>query len=94
MSSINSLGNTAALRQTQATAPKPPAPATSAATRASATDRLETSGVSHLLQTLKTNGDVRTDKVASIRAQLEAGTYDDDAKLDGAVDRMLDDVLR
>jgi len=56
-------------------------------------DRLELSGVSHLLKALKADGDVRTDKVAAIRAQIQAGTYEDDKKLDSAVDRLLDDLL-
>jgi flagellar biosynthesis anti-sigma factor FlgM len=59
-----------------------------------ASDRLELSGVSHLLKALKTNGDVRTDKVAEIKAQIEAGRYEDDKKLDVAVDRLLDDLLK
>jgi flagellar biosynthesis anti-sigma factor FlgM len=59
-----------------------------------ASDRLELSGVSHLLTALKSNSDVRTDKVAEIKAQIEAGNYEDDKKLDIAVDRMLDDLLK
>jgi anti-sigma28 factor (negative regulator of flagellin synthesis) len=57
------------------------------------TDKLELSGASHLLQALKKN-DIRADKVAEIKGQIEAGTYDDDKKLDVAVDRMLDDLLK
>lgn len=57
------------------------------------TDRLELSNMSHLLQTLK-NNDVRTDKVAAIKAQIQAGTYDDDQKLTAAADRLLDDLLK
>ena len=57
-----------------------------------ATDRLELSGASHLLQALKTNTGIRADKVASIKAQIQAGTYEDDAKLDGAVDKLLNDL--
>jgi len=57
------------------------------------TDRLELSGVSHLMKALK-NNDIRADKVASIRAQIEAGTYEDDNKLNGAVDRLLDELSR
>jgi anti-sigma28 factor (negative regulator of flagellin synthesis) len=57
-------------------------------------DRLELSGVSHLLKALKSNGDVRTDKVAEIKAQIEAGSYENDKKLDVAVDRLLDDLLK
>jgi len=56
-------------------------------------DKLELSGVSHLLQTLK-NNDVRVDKVAQIRSQIEAGTYETDDKLDVAADRLLDDLLK
>ncbi|HEV2292601.1 MAG TPA: flagellar biosynthesis anti-sigma factor FlgM [Tepidisphaeraceae bacterium] len=58
-----------------------------------ATDKVELSGMSHLLKALKTN-DVRTDKVADIKAQIEAGTYETDEKMDAAVDRMLDDLLK
>ena len=94
MSSINALGGPAALQQTQAATAKSPAAPTSAAANPSVSDRLELSGVGHLLTTLKASGDVRIDKVESIKAQIEAGTYDDDAKLDAATDRLLDDVLR
>ena len=58
-----------------------------------ATDKLQLSGVSHLLKSLK-NNDVRTDKVAEIKAQIASGTYEDDKKLDAAVDRLLDDLLK
>ncbi len=58
-----------------------------------ATDRLELSGVSHLLKSLQSN-DVRTDKVAAVKGQIEAGTYEDDAKLNIATDRLLDDLLK
>jgi anti-sigma28 factor (negative regulator of flagellin synthesis) len=63
-----------------------------AGTPVAATDKLELSGVSYLLTALKTN-DVRTDKVAEIRQQLDAGTYDaDGAKLDATVDKLLDEL--
>src|SRR4030095_15894388 len=58
-----------------------------------ATDKLELSGASHLLRVLKKN-DIRADKVAQVKAQIEAGTYEDDKKLDAAVDRLLGDLLR
>jgi anti-sigma28 factor (negative regulator of flagellin synthesis) len=56
-------------------------------------DKLQLSGVSHLLSALKTN-DVRVDKVADIRAQIENGTYETPDKLDGAADKLLDDLLK
>ena len=59
-----------------------------------ATDKLELSGVSHLLTVLKSN-DIRADKVAEVRQQIEAGTYDQDGKkLDGAVDKLLDELTK
>ena len=56
-------------------------------------DKLEISGVSHLLKALKSN-DIRVDKVAQIRAQIEAGTYETEDKLDIAADRLLDDLTK
>jgi anti-sigma28 factor (negative regulator of flagellin synthesis) len=32
--------------------------------------------------------------VAAIKAQIEAGTYEDDQKLDIAADRLLDDLMK
>ena len=55
-------------------------------------DKVELSGVGQMLKTLKTNGDVRTDKIADIKAQIDAGTYENDQKLDAAIDRLLDDL--
>jgi negative regulator of flagellin synthesis FlgM len=58
------------------------------------TDRVELSGMSGLLKSLKAGNDFRADKVASIKAQIEAGTYESDDKLDIAADRLLDDLLK
>ena len=56
-------------------------------------DKLELSGMSHLLGALKAN-DVRADKVAAIKAQIDADTYITDDKLDVACDRLLDDLSK
>ena len=56
-------------------------------------DKLELSGMSHLLKVLKSN-DVRVDKVAQVRAQIDAGTYETDDKLNVAADRLLDDLMK
>jgi anti-sigma28 factor (negative regulator of flagellin synthesis) len=58
-----------------------------------ATDRLELSGHSHLLTALRFN-EVRVDKVAVIKSQIEAGSYESGEKLDIAVDRLLDEMMR
>jgi flagellar biosynthesis anti-sigma factor FlgM len=56
-------------------------------------DKVELSGVSHLLHALKTGSDFRADKVADIKAQIAAGKYLDDRKENIAIDRLLDDLL-
>jgi flagellar biosynthesis anti-sigma factor FlgM len=58
-----------------------------------ASDRLELSGASNLLAALKANQDVRVDKVATIRQQIQNGTYDaDGSKLDAAANNLLDEL--
>ena len=58
-----------------------------------ASDRLELSGVSHLLTTLQSS--ISADKVTAIKSQIESGTYDTDGKkLDAAIEKMLDAVLK
>lgn len=61
------------------------------AERPSLADRVELSGAKGILGALK-NNDIRADKVAAIKAQIEAGTYEDEKKLDIAVDRLLEDL--
>ena len=93
MSSVNHIAGNSQVQQIVAKpVQKSVAPAEAPATQKSA-DKVELSGVSHLLDALKSN-DVRADKVAEIRAQIAAGTYETDAKLDMAADRLLDDLLK
>jgi negative regulator of flagellin synthesis FlgM len=93
MSSINGLGGNLPIQSTAAARPAAAPTAPASTTKASAADKLELSGVSHLLTALKTN-DIRTDKVADIRAQLANGTYETDDKIDGATDRLLNEILK
>jgi flagellar biosynthesis anti-sigma factor FlgM len=67
-----------------------PTDATSGPSRGS--DKLELSGASSMLATLKAGGDVRAEKVADIRAQIDSGTYETDDKINGALDGLLDDM--
>jgi len=92
MSSVNSVGNNPPIQQIANSPIQKQLPASAQpAAGQSSTDKVELSGVSHLLTSLKAN-DIRVDKVASIKAQIEAGTYEDDHKLDVAADRLLDDL--
>jgi anti-sigma28 factor (negative regulator of flagellin synthesis) len=55
-------------------------------------DSVELGSIQNLMNQLKAN-DVRVDKVAAIKAQIQAGTYETDDKLNAAADKLLDDVL-
>lgn len=55
-------------------------------------DELQLSDAARLLDQVDDVPEVRMDKVASIRAQIEAGTYETPEKLDIALDRLLDEI--
>jgi anti-sigma28 factor (negative regulator of flagellin synthesis) len=90
MNPINNVGSNSPIQKITTTPVQKEAPA-AAPNKPSLADRVELSGVGHLLGALKSN-DIRADKVAAVKAQIEAGTYEDDKKLDVAVDRLLDDL--
>ncbi len=90
MSEINSIGNNAQVQRILSN-PIRKSLATEGTGRTS--DKLELSGMTHLMASLKQN-DIRTEKVAGIRAEIEAGKYEDDHKLDVATDRLLDELLK
>ena len=92
MSSINNVGGSSPVQRLVTNPVQKQVPA-EAPKQLPVTDKLELSGASHLLKALQKN-DVRADKVAEIKAQIESGTYEDDKKLDAAIDRMLDDLLK
>jgi len=87
---INGVGNNSPVHKV-VTNPVHKQVPTSPVTQHPIIDRLEVSGMSHLLKTLKTN-DVRMDKVAKVKSQIDAGTYETEQKLNAAVDRLLDDL--
>jgi len=92
MSSINGVGANSSIHKI-IQQPVGKAAATEAPKQSGTLDKLELSGMNHLLQTLKTN-DVRMNKVSQIRAEIEAGTYETPDKLDAAADKLLDDLLK
>ncbi len=55
-------------------------------------DRVELSSVARFLNELKSGGAERTDLINKVRAEIEAGTYDTDAKFDAAIDAIKEDL--
>ena len=90
MSSINGLGGVSPLQQASSVAKSGPTENTSAAAKPTLSDRLELSGTSGFLATLKAGGDFRADKVATVKAQIDAGSYETDDKFEAVTDRLLD----
>jgi negative regulator of flagellin synthesis FlgM len=37
-------------------------------------------------------GEIRADRVAQVKAEIASGVYETDAKLDAAIDRLLDEI--
>ena len=52
-------------------------------------DQLDISPQAQMMGTAATGGEVRTDRVAELRAQIANGNYDTAEKLDAAVGRLL-----
>ena len=92
MSSVNNVGSGNSIQKIVAPPVQKQVPA-DAPKQVRLNDKVELSGLSHLLATLKKN-DIRADKVANVKTQIEAGTYESDKKLDVATDRLLDDLQK
>ena len=73
-------------QRTQGVAGKQPASATQGA------DQVDISPEADLISRVRDVPDVRADRVAEIRQQIEAGTYETAEKLDIAVGRLLDEI--
>jgi anti-sigma28 factor (negative regulator of flagellin synthesis) len=93
MSSIHGIGGNNPVHKVAGQPAAKPAAATEAGTPTRSADKLELSGVTHLMQALKMN-DVRIDKVTAIKQLIESGMYEDDAKLDATVDKLLDELTK
>ncbi|HEX8915165.1 MAG TPA: flagellar biosynthesis anti-sigma factor FlgM [Humisphaera sp.] len=98
MSSVNNVGNNSPIYTVNRTGPRPvSAPSAGSSSPVRGQDSVElsgnTQGVGQMLKTLKAGGDVRADKVAQIKAQIAAGQYETDEKLDAATDKLLDEVF-
>jgi len=55
-------------------------------------DQVDISAEAQLIDQVHELPDIRTDRVADIRAQIDAGIYETDEKLDVALGRMLDEI--
>ena len=55
-------------------------------------DQLDISPAADLVAQVHNLPDIREDRVAQIKAQITAGTYETDAKLDAALNRLLDEI--
>lgn len=55
-------------------------------------DELEISAAGKMLEQASQNPDVRQERIAAIKAAIENGTYDTDAKLEAALSRMFDSL--
>ncbi len=61
--------------------------------RIRANDRVELSRAAQLLSRLSELPDVREDLVARVRAEIAAGGYETDAKIEQALDQLTEDLV-
>lgn len=55
-------------------------------------DEVEISPVGKMLDELSQSPEVRAERLAQIKAAIEAGTYETPEKLDAALDKLLDEI--
>ena len=55
-------------------------------------DRVEISPIARLMSEISALPEIRAEKVAQVRAEIQAGTYITPEKLDIAIDRLLEDI--
>ena len=55
-------------------------------------DQLDISPEADFVSQVRDLPDIRADKVAAIKAQIQAGTYETDEKMDLALSRLLDEI--
>ena len=69
-----------------------PAPAPTSTYSAGGVDQLDISPEADFVAQARDLPEIREDRVANIRAQIEAGTYETAEKLDMALSRLLDEI--
>jgi anti-sigma28 factor (negative regulator of flagellin synthesis) len=94
MSTINSVGLSNPVQRiiSNPVQKSTPAEAAGLATPTGPVDSLDLSGVGQPAALQADN--IRADKVAAIRQQLDAGTYETDDKINGAVDKLLNELTK
>jgi len=90
--SINNVGNNSPINRI-VSSPIQKSIAADAPKSLPATDKLALSGLSHLLKLAK-DKDVNVDKVAQVKEAIAGNSYENDHKLNVAVDKLLDDLLK
>jgi len=64
---------------------------TAETTYAAPTDQLDISPEANFISQVRDLPDIRADRVAELRAQIAAGTYETEQKLSATLDRLLDE---
>ena len=71
---------------------RPPAAGATGSAPSSGVDELDISSEADFVSQARELPEIREERVAAIRAQIQAGTYETAAKLDKALDRLLAEI--
>jgi anti-sigma28 factor (negative regulator of flagellin synthesis) len=97
MSAINGIGGNTPIQRVVSQPIQKQLPVEPAKQQKAIADKVQlshASHVSHVQAAQKADGTFRADKVNAIRTQIQAGTYETEAKLEAAIDRLLDELGR
>jgi negative regulator of flagellin synthesis FlgM len=93
VSSTGSVGGAGAIRPTHL-APAQGTPQAAPTGLEAPRDEVEISSAARMLEQLQNDPQVRTERLAELRAAIAAGTYETQDKLDAAVERLLNEINR
>lgn len=91
VSSTGSVGGAGPVRPANVTPTEGPVQAAPSGLE-SPQDEVEISSAARMLGELQSDPQVRAERLAEIRAAIEAGTYETEEKLSASVDRLLDEI--
>ena len=74
------------------TTPVAPPQPTAPAQAISGNDRVEISTVGRMMEQLTNSGEVRAERLALLKSQIEAGVYESPAKLEAALAKMIAEI--
>ena len=89
---VNGPGSIPSTSPIRTPAPATPSPGKVVQKPATTTDNIEISAAGQMLDKLQQSPEVRAERLAQIKAAIDAGEYETPAKLEAALERMINEI--